>query len=247
MAIRNIWISLKVKVTQSCPTLCDHGLYRPQISPGQNTGVGSLSLLQGISLTSWTSHLIGFFSFLHEPTKTHAGLHHRPAWNQAGTIGLHDSPRFAPAWERSSSFSLFGKKTFQFQLAGIFRAEWELPGQCTPKIMPLSKHGALTFYPAHWLPNSDGEASGWGTLCPPLDPLSPDAWLHSTKGLPLWWLRPESVCNAGDLGSNPGSGRSPGAWNGYSLHYLEPGKSHGQKSLWATAYGVTKSWTWLSD
>ena len=40
---------LKVKVTQSCPTLCPtHGLYNPWNSPGQNTGVGSLSLFQGI-------------------------------------------------------------------------------------------------------------------------------------------------------------------------------------------------------
>ena len=32
----------KVKVAQSCPTLCDpHGLYSPWNSPGQNTGVGS--------------------------------------------------------------------------------------------------------------------------------------------------------------------------------------------------------------
>ena len=31
------------------PTLCDpHGLYHPWNSPGQNTGVGSLSLLQGL-------------------------------------------------------------------------------------------------------------------------------------------------------------------------------------------------------
>ena len=38
-----------LKVAQSCPTLCDpHGLYGPRNSPGQNTGVGSLSLLQGI-------------------------------------------------------------------------------------------------------------------------------------------------------------------------------------------------------
>ena len=39
----------EVKVAQSCPTLWDpHGLYRPcQNSPGQNTGVGSLFLLQG--------------------------------------------------------------------------------------------------------------------------------------------------------------------------------------------------------
>ena len=41
--------TLLVKVAQSCPTLCDpHGLYSPWNSLGQNTGVGSLSLLQGI-------------------------------------------------------------------------------------------------------------------------------------------------------------------------------------------------------
>ena len=38
-----------VKVTQLCLTLCDpYRLYSPWKSPGQNTGVGSLSLLQGI-------------------------------------------------------------------------------------------------------------------------------------------------------------------------------------------------------
>jgi len=41
--------SPKVSVAQSCPTLWDpHGLYSPWNSPGQNVGVGSLSLLQGI-------------------------------------------------------------------------------------------------------------------------------------------------------------------------------------------------------
>ena len=39
---------MKVKVTQLCPTLQPHGLYNPWNSPGQNTVVGSLSLLQGI-------------------------------------------------------------------------------------------------------------------------------------------------------------------------------------------------------
>ena len=40
---------VKVKVVRSCPTLCDpHGLNSPWNSPGQNTEVGSLSLLQGI-------------------------------------------------------------------------------------------------------------------------------------------------------------------------------------------------------
>ena len=38
------WNSL----TQSCPTLCNPMDYSPWNSPGQNTGVGRLSLLQGI-------------------------------------------------------------------------------------------------------------------------------------------------------------------------------------------------------
>ena len=45
-----------MKVAQLCPTLCDFmdciatpwTIYSPWNSPGQNTGVGSLSLLQGI-------------------------------------------------------------------------------------------------------------------------------------------------------------------------------------------------------
>ena len=46
--------SEKVKVAQSCPTLCDPMDYNPCSpwdSPGQNTGVGSLSLLQRIFST----------------------------------------------------------------------------------------------------------------------------------------------------------------------------------------------------
>ena len=39
--------STYVKVAQSCLTLCDP-VDCPWDSPGQNTGVGSLSLLQGI-------------------------------------------------------------------------------------------------------------------------------------------------------------------------------------------------------
>ena len=37
----------KVKVAQPCLTLRPHELYSPWNSPGQNTGVGSFSLLQG--------------------------------------------------------------------------------------------------------------------------------------------------------------------------------------------------------
>ena len=51
----------------------------------------------------------------------------------------------------------------------------------------------------------------------------------------------ESACNAGDLGSIPGSGRSPGEGNGYPLQYscLE---SPMDKGAWrATVHGVSKS------
>ena len=41
-------IIMKVKVTQSCLTLCNPMAYSPWNSLGQNTGVGSLFLLQGI-------------------------------------------------------------------------------------------------------------------------------------------------------------------------------------------------------
>ena len=45
-------MKMKVKVTQSCPTLCEpKGLFSLWNSPGQNTGVGSLALLQGIVLS----------------------------------------------------------------------------------------------------------------------------------------------------------------------------------------------------
>ena len=55
--VRHSWVTeqqeTKVKVkestsAQSCPTLQPHGLHSPWNSPGQNTGVGNLSLLQGI-------------------------------------------------------------------------------------------------------------------------------------------------------------------------------------------------------
>ena len=45
----------KVKAAQLCPTVCDPMDYSPWNSPGQNTGVGSLSVLQAIFLNPQTS------------------------------------------------------------------------------------------------------------------------------------------------------------------------------------------------
>ena len=55
-----------------------------------------------------------------------------------------------------------------------------------------------------------------------------------------------SAYNAGDPGSIPGSGRSPGEGNGNPLQYscLENPMDRG--AWWATVHGVAKSWTWLS-
>ena len=52
----------------------------------------------------------------------------------------------------------------------------------------------------------------------------------------------ESSCNAGDLDSIPGLGRSPGEGNGYSLLY-----SGLENSTDCIVYGVAKSWTRLND
>ena len=57
----------------------------------------------------------------------------------------------------------------------------------------------------------------------------------------------ESACNAGDLGSIPGSGRSSGKGNGNPLQYSCLENTMDRVAWWATVCGVTKSWTGLSD
>ena len=53
----------------------------------------------------------------------------------------------------------------------------------------------------------------------------------SVYGLPWWLSGKESACNAGDAGSIPGSGRSPGEGNWLPTPVFLPGESHGQRSL----------------
>ena len=47
--------------------------------------------------------------------------------------------------------------------------------------------------------------------------------------------------NAGDTGSMPGSGRSPGGGNGNPLQYSYPRNPMGRGAWWTTVYGVAKS------
>ena len=56
----------------------------------------------------------------------------------------------------------------------------------------------------------------------------------------------ESTCNAGDLGSTPGSEKSSGEESGYPVQYPCLENSMDRGALWAVQ-GVTKSQTRLSD
>ena len=62
------------------------------------------------------------------------------------------------------------------------------------------------------------------------------------QGFPCGSAGKEFTCNAGDLGSIPGLGRSPGEWEGYPLQY-----SGLENSMDCIVHGLAKSWTRLSD
>ena len=64
----------------------------------------------------------------------------------------------------------------------------------------------------------------------------------SRLGFPCGSAGKESTCNAGDLGSIPGLGRSPGEGKGYPLQY-----SGLENSMNCIVQGVAKSWTRLRD
>ena len=76
---------------------------------------------------------------------------------------------------------------------------------------------------------------------------SPKTTASALQGFPGGSEVKASACNAGDLGSTPGLGRSPGEGNGNPLQYscLENPMDGG--AWWATAHGVSKSRSWLSD
>ena len=66
--------------------------------------------------------------------------------------------------------------------------------------------------------------------------------VNLTKSFPCGSAGKESACNAGDSGSIPGSGRSPGEGKGYLLQY-----SGLENSMDCTVHGIIKSQTRLSD
>ena len=65
---------------------------------------------------------------------------------------------------------------------------------------------------------------------------------HPIVGFPGGSAGRESACSAGDLGSIPGLGRSPGKEKGYPLQY-----SGLENSMGRIVHGVAESQTQLSD
>ena len=64
--------------------------------------------------------------------------------------------------------------------------------------------------------------------------------LEIILGFPGSTAGKESAYNAGDLGSIPGSGRSPGEWIGYPLQYSCLENSMDRGAWWATIHGVAE-------
>ena len=75
--------------------------------------------------------------------------------------------------------------------------------------------------------NLEAAPSGFGGSCE----------LH---WFPWWIIGKESACHTGDVGSIPGSGRSPVGGNGNPLQYSCLGNPVDRGAWWATVYEVTK-------
>ena len=102
-------------------------------------------------------------------------------------------------------------------------------------------------------------ALGWESSPWVLDPvLCSTAWSWASQsptvglsirtfGFPAGSDGKESACNAGDLSSVPGLGRSPGGGNCNPLQYSCLGNPMERGAWWATGHGVTRSQTRLSD
>ena len=94
-----------------------------------------------------------------------------------------------------------------------------------------------------WCPSSlipsvvHNDAGDPGLLTSPHDTLSSS---NAISGLPRWLSVKESACQAGDVGLNPGSGRSPGEGNGNSLQYSCLGNPTDRGAWWATVHRLAK-------
>ena len=86
--------------------------------------------------------------------------------------------------------------------------------------------------------------------CPrnvPVTGVYPSDFLFCDSKLPCWLSGRESTYNAGDSGSLPGLGRSPGGGRGNPLQYSRLENPMGRGAWRATVHRVIKRWTWLKQ
>ena len=107
-----------MKITQVHLTFCGpHGLYSPWNPPGQNTGVDSLSLLQGIFLTQGSNpgllhcrRILNHLSHQGSPVEIRAALQIRRTRSPTSSPGVWtECLQSAPVPEVSDSRGVRGK------------------------------------------------------------------------------------------------------------------------------------------
>ena len=106
---------------------------------------------------------------------------------------------------------------------------WRIPGMAEP--------GGLPSVGSHRVRHNWSDLAAAAAAVPP-------------PGLPRLLSGRESTCNTGDLGSIPGSGRSPGEGNSKALQYSCLENPMDQGACGATVCGAAQSWTrlkWLSS
>ena len=113
---------------------------------------------------------------------------------------------------------------------------WRRKWQPTPVFLPGESHGEAWWAAVHGV----AQSRTWLK------------WLSSSSSSSHWVFpggsaRKESACNEGDLGSIPGSERSPGEGNGYPLPVFMPKEFHGQRSLVGYSPWGHKQTQWVTN
>ena len=132
----------------------------------------------------------------------------------------------------------------------VWKIPWRREWQPIPVFLPEKSHGqrSLVGYSPKSCKEVDRTEHEQGEQCSMSK--ANNAAIYKLWAFPGGSDGEESVCNAGDPGSIPGSERSPGGGNGNPLQYSCPENSMDRGSWRATqsqSMGVSKNWTRLND
>ena len=238
-----------MKVTQLCLTLWPHGLYSPWNSLGQNTGVGSLSLLQSSQPRDWIQVCCiagGFFT--HEPQGKSILKKISPAYSLDGLMLKLKLQYFGHLMRRTGSLgkSLMLGKTEDRRRRGRQRVRW-FDGITNSIDMTLSKLQELVMDREAWHASVHGVPKSWTRLETELN------WTRS-RSFPDGATGKEPVCQCRKHKKckfDPCVRKIPWRRTQQPALVFLPGESHGQRSLVGLegyiSWCYKHSQTWLSD